>query len=500
MENLYCPHDDHELLIQKTGHIHLAYCPQCGGTWYYGTTLAKLFFLKQNKDFLAFGKNLYQETESRLFCPECHMYMTAKTFYEDNGLTINQCHQCYGVWLERGELVKTRTILRRKIESGELHTRPILGKPSESAVIRYAPFRGYPVAKTAGPLPSVIQQLPPVRVSSYSQATTNRQSNVQNFQAVSPQAVETTAQDTPSEYSQQALEEKRVSQQQRVLDLKQRVLDLPRLEETPKVQIDDDDPTRNERQEEIELEKGVKQSEVSVAIWVFTVLTGLPLEVYNPPRKRFPFVTIGLIALNFLIAFYMFIVLAALETDKQLIGFVEHYGATSDHIFAGTLFGILSHMFLHGNWLHLIGNMYFLWLFGDNVEDRLGHWKYLGFYLICGILSCMCQLFAMGLHSHIPLIGASGAIAGIMAAYVYLFPKSYLYQRILFIPWPFKIPVPVYFIFWLGFQFFCSLMIPDEGIAWWAHIGGFIVGFALIFIWYQMRPKWRNHLQKRPGI
>lgn len=465
METLYCPCDDHALLIQKTGQIHLAYCPQCHGSWYYGETLAKLFNLRRNRDLLDFSKELFAQKESSRSCPQCHTHLVAKTFYDNQGLTIEQCHGCHGVWLECGELAKTRTILRNKMDTGELHTRPVRGAQDAVTVNRYAPFRGYPVAKTQQPLPNVIRQLPPVELRHW--PTTSGESY-----DVTPRIIRTSSTRVPE-----------------LKDFKE-VEPLPPHEQ-PQVQIDDDDPERNERQEEIELENGVASSEVNALIWTFTVLTGLPLEVYNPPRKRFPYVTLTLIAINiFILAFIYTFYLTRVEAV------FHEYGAIPRHIFQGSLLGLLSHMFLHGGWLHLLGNMYFLWLFGDNVEDRLGHWKFLLFYLVCGFVACFAQLLVMGIQSHIPLVGASGAVAGVMGAYVYLFPKSYLYQRILFIPWPFKIPVTIYLLFWVGIQFFLSYYAPDEGVAWWAHIAGFFFGLAVIFVWYQMRPRWKNPFRR----
>ncbi len=139
-------------------------------------------------------------------------------------------------------------------------------------------------------------------------------------------------------------------------------------------------------------------------------------------------------------------------------------------------------MFLHGGWVHIIGNMWTLWIFGDNVEDEMGPIRYLIFYLLCGIFASLVQIYTNP-HSTIPTIGASGAIAGVMGAYYMLFPRAriVLMVPILFFPFFFDVPAVFFLAFWFLEQVFSgtfSLLSPQEagGIAWWAHAGGFICG------------------------
>ncbi|MFH1259565.1 MAG: rhomboid family intramembrane serine protease [Elusimicrobiota bacterium] len=147
-----------------------------------------------------------------------------------------------------------------------------------------------------------------------------------------------------------------------------------------------------------------------------------------------------------------------------------------------TLFGS---MFLHGGWLHLLGNMLYLYIFGNNVEDKLGHLRYLIFYLTCGLLAGITQIY-MFPQSAVPLIGASGAIAGIMGAYFFLHPFSRI--RTLIPIWFFwkivEIPAFFYLAFWFVLQLYTSHLSPaaaQGGVAWWAHIGGFLSGGLLLF-------------------
>ena len=140
-------------------------------------------------------------------------------------------------------------------------------------------------------------------------------------------------------------------------------------------------------------------------------------------------------------------------------------------------------MFLHGGFLHLLGNMWFLYIFGDNVEDRLGPVRYLAFYLCCGIVSGLSH-FILNLQSQAPVIGASGAIAGVMGAYFLLHPKSKILTLIPIIIIPLFVEIPAFFFLglWFLFQFINAAAGHggDGGVAWWAHIGGFLFGMLFL--------------------
>jgi membrane associated rhomboid family serine protease len=143
-------------------------------------------------------------------------------------------------------------------------------------------------------------------------------------------------------------------------------------------------------------------------------------------------------------------------------------------------------MFWHGGWLHLIGNMLYLWIFGDNVEDRLGHFRYLIFYLVAGIAAALTQV-ALDPSSRLPTIGASGAIAGVLGAYLISFPRSRVLTLIpiIIFPWFVEIPAVIYLAFWFIMQLLegvGQLGAPAQvgGVAVWAHIGGFISGAVLV--------------------
>ncbi len=147
------------------------------------------------------------------------------------------------------------------------------------------------------------------------------------------------------------------------------------------------------------------------------------------------------------------------------------------------LFAWISFMFLHGGFLHLLGNMWSLYIFGDNVEDRLGHVRYLAFYLLCGVASGISH-FLLNSHSTVPTIGASGAVAGVMGAYFLLHPTAKILTLIPIIFIPFFVEIPA--LFFLGFWFLLQFInaagstVTGGGIAWWAHVGGFV--FGMIFL------------------
>jgi len=152
----------------------------------------------------------------------------------------------------------------------------------------------------------------------------------------------------------------------------------------------------------------------------------------------------------------------------------------------------ITSMFMHGGWAHIIGNMLYLWIFGDNIENRLGHRRYLIFYLLCGVLASLSHVFATyftGQNSLIPSLGASGAISGVLGAYMLLFPQRKVNMLLLF-RIPFSVPAWIALGFWIGFQIISGLGVlggNEDGVAYAAHIGGFVAGMLLIKIFDKKR-------------
>ena len=204
------------------------------------------------------------------------------------------------------------------------------------------------------------------------------------------------------------------------------------------------------------------------------------------PSSSFPFINIIFIVLNSLVFLY------EVSLGSELNRFIYQYGLvpasliSSPHTgFVDRVYPFFTSMFLHGGWFHLIGNMLFLYIFGDNVEDRMGHFKYLLFYLICGLGAAFTQIIT-NVRSEIPMVGASGAISGVLGAYILLFPKSRIVTLvpIFFFLHIVEIPAAVFLLIWFIIQFFSGVATlaaskSTGGVAFWAHVGGFVVGFVL---------------------
>lgn len=212
-----------------------------------------------------------------------------------------------------------------------------------------------------------------------------------------------------------------------------------------------------------------------------------PIRDHNPSRHT-PYVTYALLAINILVflAYY-----PALSSDPRAIGaFWDSWAIVPAEITAGEdYFTLVTGMFLHGGWMHLIGNVLFLYIFGDNIEDTLGHLKFLVFYLLCGFAASFVQIIA-GPNSGVPVVGASGAIAGVLGSYLLFFPKARVDIIIIFIVFfkTFTLPAWIVLCGWFGMQVFGGLSSPGTGggVAYWAHIGGFAAGGVMTLpFWFR---------------
>ena len=185
----------------------------------------------------------------------------------------------------------------------------------------------------------------------------------------------------------------------------------------------------------------------------------------------------------------------SLDRFLWLYGFVPYRLWSGEYTVGESLVSIFVAMFLHGGWLHFGGNMLFLYIFGDNIEDRLGHGRYLIFYLLCGFAASLCHAF-FNPGSRIPSLGASGAISGILAAYLLLYPRSRILTLVpLLLFFTVEVPAFLFIVFWFAVQFFsgtASLATSTPttgGTAYFAHIGGFIAGVVLLAILKPPRPR-----------
>ena len=225
----------------------------------------------------------------------------------------------------------------------------------------------------------------------------------------------------------------------------------------------------------------------------------IPLHDDNP-TKIIPFVTLSLIVVNVLIFFYQ-ITLGV----KGGGTFVFRYGAIPAVIFGHeslphrimaipASFSLITSMFLHGGFMHLIGNMWYLWIFGNNIEDAMGHGRFILFYVISGVVAAMTHAFTDP-GSVIPMIGASGAISGVLGAYLLLYPRArvltlvpiWIFIRLIYLPAVFLLG------FWFLIQIYSgSISSAGGGVAWFAHIGGFIAGMVLIGVFKHKNVRFFN--------
>ncbi len=202
--------------------------------------------------------------------------------------------------------------------------------------------------------------------------------------------------------------------------------------------------------------------------------------------RTFPVVTIGLIITNLLIFFW------EISSGPNLQQLLFTYGLMPKKYFLVSHLDryppLFTFMFLHGGWIHVLGNMWYLWIFGDNVEDAMGHRRFLLFYILCGITAGFTHIYTHP-SSPLPTIGASGAVSGVMGGYFVLFPYARITTLlpIFFFISIVQIPAIFFLFFWFMIQFFngtFSIVSPHAfgGVAWWAHIGGFIWGIILVLI------------------
>jgi membrane associated rhomboid family serine protease len=218
----------------------------------------------------------------------------------------------------------------------------------------------------------------------------------------------------------------------------------------------------------------------------------------DQPSFSTPFVNYFIIGLN--IVAFLFELSVGMQSRHAANALMFQFGVVPLHFeralagspvytIPGTILTIFTSMFLHGGWIHIIGNMWFLWIFGDNVEDYLGHFKYLIFYLLCGFAAALTHI-VLNFGSEIPTVGASGAISGVMGAYILLYPRAKVLTLVVLIVfftfwW---IPAWVFLGYWFLMQFLTGAATIAEttqatgGVAVWAHVGGFVAGIILIKI------------------
>ncbi|MCX8026329.1 MAG: rhomboid family intramembrane serine protease [Thermodesulfovibrionales bacterium] len=218
----------------------------------------------------------------------------------------------------------------------------------------------------------------------------------------------------------------------------------------------------------------------------------IPFKDDNPTRT-FPFITITIIVLNCLIYLYEIFSPPRKIPFASLFGVIPYSIITFDQIQPiHPVLSIFTSMFLHGGLFHLGGNMLYLWIFGNNIEDAIGHFRFLIFYLFAGIIAAYSQAITNP-SSMIPMIGASGAVSGVLGAYLLLYPHARVYTLFIFFFFVQIIRVPAYIVigFWVIIQIVNGLIsttfAAHGGVAWFAHIGGFVAGLLTIRLWLPKR-------------
>src|SRR6187551_905014 len=222
----------------------------------------------------------------------------------------------------------------------------------------------------------------------------------------------------------------------------------------------------------------------------------IPLRDVIPSRTT-PYITISLVVINALVFLYQ------LSLGDDINNFVFTYGLVPADF---SWISVLTSMFLHGGFLHVAGNMLYLWIFGDNVEDRMGHGRFLAFYLLCGVAAALGQTFTAP-SSRVPMVGASGAVAGVMGAYFVMYPHS---RIVTLVPFLFLQIIEVPAVFFLGIWFLMQFLsgvgsiaqveAGTGGVAFWAHVAGFAVGVLgglLLRRPERQRPDWWHDLESR---
>jgi membrane associated rhomboid family serine protease len=218
--------------------------------------------------------------------------------------------------------------------------------------------------------------------------------------------------------------------------------------------------------------------------------------LYDTVRsRRFPAINLMLILINILAFLY------EIQMDPSALKeFIFEWGLIPERLLSDpstAWITIFTAMFLHGGWFHIINNMWVLFIFGDNVEARMGGIRYLIFYLLSGVAAVFLQSYILS-SSDVPMIGASGALAGVLGAYLILFPHSRIASLvpILFIFTIIEIPAVIFLLFWFASQLYSGLFAiqgsSGSGIAWWAHIGGFVFGVAMVFF-FRTRTTYRSY-------
>jgi len=470
--------------IKEARNIEVDVCDKCGGVFYDYGELVNFFGSYFNYSNIM--KNM-QPVSSDLLCPACQLQMQG-LYRKDVNLTIDHCPTCKGFWLDKGEL-ETLLSLEKQFVRKKMFTRP-------RAIVKTQSLS----AKTQRDIAEVVERLEEQKRTICPACKSNLTLKETDFGSKINCPV-CAADIFISKYSGKPILIRRSQSRSFDVPLRRKIsIGIGKISK----EIDSDSALALYRNFDYDYHN--LNDSATLGTYLFCLLTQLPVEVSNP-LKREPLFLYFLIGVNFIL-----FILQVSYRRGPLDVLTLKWGLSPDTISATYMFSFLTHMYLHANIYHIIGNMFTLWIFGDNVLDVFmdhgflkGSLLFFAFYTICGLIGGLCYVinakpistqiqdilaryFSLNLK-YKTAIGASGAISGIMAAYWRMFPKSRIYHVIFFIP--FKFPLYLHF----GIYIFWNLLLigKNSGIAWEAHLGGFIAGYFLIpyFLPYSLK-KLRN--------
>lgn len=464
---LVCPRCFDNLKVHSASGVDVDYCTECHGIWFDASELSARLGVKfEFKKLIPFSKVI----PSEINCPVCQESMTCLSIQTSNDpIEIDLCRKCKGIWLDDGEYSAIRKSLEEIEKKGQNNF--ILNsfeKAYEKEYSRPSGFRPRPIRAEID-TPDPIVESRKKLIKDYFEKSKSKKGEQELFQSSfivrepKPLSFKTGVQTI--EGSTQ-LSDKEIIKKNSVFSGNESALEFY-------------------KSQNFNWENDTHKIEAST--YFICLFTCLPCEVFNP-RKRFP-VFLASFIVSCVLIFYFFNLKVDINPQWAL-EYLNYFSLKADILFE-TLnpLPLIKYGFMHGSLLHLLLNMYILWIFGDNVSDVFSdHGRVKGelffalFFFITVIISGLGHVFACmwnPLMLSVPLVGASGGVSGVMAAYWRLFPKSKLYQILFF--YPFKVPVGFYMIFWIGSQILLALNYGVfSKVSWAAHLAGFVAGYFLL--------------------
>lgn len=464
MKARVCPKCRNNIIMDKMAvrDIVLDVCPQCRGVFYDRGELKKI--LPQALDAETILSRMSSDG-SDLSCPRCKIGMDRVSAKKESfSYELFFCRKCLATFLPQEQL----QIIKRRISSTQ--------------------FKPPSVMRPKAVMPTMVSSAPPPPVAIQKPPSAPEKDYSKFIPGSAPAAPPATPPQTPPPAPPIYRRPSPIDQvHQRLSAIPGAAAPVHQYRIAGSDEIGD---TALEHYSHMNYDDASEAENISAPVYLFCILSNLPVEVYNP-RVYFPTVLAGIIAVNFLIFLYSFDLITSAAYRESALMKLREFNCAFGMIpieYGGLkfLFNLFTYQFLHGGISHIVFNMYFLWIFGDNVCDIFYDFKnpirrevsFLTFYLFTGVVAGFAH--AVGYWGAVtPIIGASGAVSGVMGAYIRLFPGSRFYQVIFF--YPFKIPSYFYIGFWILGQMLLAMSLgSSSSTSWAAHLGGFAVGYATI--------------------